>query len=93
MNCPKCRTENEDTRETCKNCGRRLKTVSTSKMSSFIPLDSPGKVGDYSRGDFVNVTAGTELWKEVGWKGVVILLLALGIIALILLLVSKWLFK
>ena len=93
MKCPTCKTENDDIREVCENCGTRLKTVNVSRMSSFIPLDTPGKVGDYTRNNFVNVTAGTELWKKVGWKGFLIFLLSLGTIALILLLISKWLFK
>lgn len=84
MKCPECQSDNEDTREVCRNCGARLKTVSASKMSSFIPLDTPGKVGDYTRDTFVNITAGTELWRKVGWKGFLILLLFLGIMVFIL---------
>ena len=40
MRCPRRKAENEDRREICKNCGTGFKTVSTSKMSSFIGTSS-----------------------------------------------------
>ena len=93
MYCPKCKAENEDTRETCKKCGIGLKhTVNASITSSFIPVDTPGRVGDYTKDDFVNVTAGTELWKRVGWKGALVFMIGLIILASILFIFAKLFF-
>jgi hypothetical protein len=94
MKCPKCKAENEDARENCKNCGTRLKGLNLSRTASFIPVEPSGlgKTGGYSRDTFVNVTAGTELWKKVGWKGAIIFVLCLIILVSILFIICKVVF-
>ena len=72
----------------CRNCKTPLKGVDPAKWSSFLPADTPGLAGDYSKQTWTNVTGGTEFWKKLNWKG---LLLILSVPVAALLLVLLWL--
>lgn len=91
MECPKCGTETEDTANTCKHCGAELNNFGVERLAALFPPDPPalGKAAGYSRGIFENITAGTYLWKKVGWKGVIIFLLCLILIVLLIFVISS----
>jgi hypothetical protein len=92
--CPDCQTRNDADNIVCKECSCALKKEEIlsplNNLTSFLPNDTPGigKTGEYSKETFVNVTAGTELWRKIGWKGVFIFLSILFVLLLVMFILS-----